>query len=140
MARYEIIEARYEHIQPLALNLRYADVAEIHEAGFSTVRAIGGSFRRSLYRRTAFVNGEIAAMWGVGGVLTIGEAWLLTTPAIEKAPWAFAREGKHEVANMLKLFYRLQLMVHCDYTAAIRLASLWGFRPVGGSKFLIMER
>lgn len=140
MVKYEIVEARYEHIRPLALNLRYADIAEIHEAGFSPVRAIAGSFRRSLYRRTAFVNGHIAAMWGVGGVLTIGEAWLLTTPAIEKAPFAFVREGRREVANMLRLFYRLQLAVHCDYVQAIRLATLWGFVPMGGSPFIIMEK
>lgn len=140
MVKYEIVEARYEHIKDLALNLRYNDIAEIHAAGMSTVKAIAGSFERSLYRRSVFVDNEIAAMWGAGGVLTIGEAWLLTTPAIARIPFAFAREGRREVSHMLKLYSSLRLAVHCDYKAAIRLATLWGFRSCGGSPFLIMEQ
>lgn len=140
MAKYSIVPAEESHLRILAQTLRSRDRDEARAAGFSPIRAVSGSFRRSLYRRSVFVDGALAAMWGVGGAITIGEVWLLTSPAIEKIPFGFAREGLREVSYMFTMYDRLRLAVHCNYSSAIRLATLWGFRPVSTSSFIIMER
>lgn len=140
---YIIVDALPGHVNMLVERLREADAQECHDIGLAPKKAIWHSFRRSFIRKAAFVDGEIAAMWGICGTVLgpLGDLWLMTTPAIERAPFAFIREAKAEVALALELFPRVRGILSCDYTGAVRLVKLLGFKltPVGDG-FAVFEK
>ncbi len=96
------------------------------------------TFRHSLFAGTAFVDGEIAAMWGLCADMLsdCGEPWLVTTNAVEAIPVTFVREGRRQVARMLAVKPRLENMVAARYQRAVRFLEVLGFvvdppRPFG---------
>lgn len=128
-ARYTIRPAEIADVYALARNLRVADAAEMEAAGEPGVRLIRKSFRAALLRFSVFVDGEIAAMWGMGGEALgdIGTPWLLTTPAIERVPVSFVKVGRQNVAAMLRLKPILVNYVDARYTRACRFVEVLGF-------------
>lgn len=139
--RYSIVPATITHVHQLAPRLRDGDRAEIEAAGLEPRRCLRGSFQAAIVRHTVFVfekdareradgDGEIAAMWGLGGVLLgdVGQPWLLTAPAIERVPLAFVKEARAQVAVMLALKPVLRNHVAADYAKAIGLLKMLGFR------------
>jgi hypothetical protein len=126
---YEIIPATIVHVHQLARVLREADAAEARALGQDPRKLLRASFRMSLYARTAFVEGKIAAMWGLtSDILSdTGCPWLLTSAAIESLPMIFAREARKEVAAMLSLRPRLENFVAADYGRACRFLEILGF-------------
>lgn len=128
-ARYIIVDSERSHALMLRRALRTGDRAEIDAAGITDARAVWRSFSVSILCRTAFVDGEIAAMWGLGGTLMAerGSPWLLTTPAVEKVPFAMVREAKKHAEEMLAVRPYLANYVHARYTRAVRLLHLIGF-------------
>lgn len=79
--------------------------------------------------RAALIDGEVGAMWGLGGAPLgrVGQPWLLTGTAVERARIAFLREGRREVARMLVFFPELRGMVDARYARAIRFLGALGF-------------
>ena len=117
-------------VNALRANLREEDLAECLGFGVSIQKALWISYKGSLVRKTAYVDGELAACWGVGGVFLgrVGNPWLLTTPAAKNiSPLRFARIYQMEVMAMLKMFSRLENFVDARYDAAIRLLEIIGF-------------
>jgi hypothetical protein len=139
MPTVTIIPSTPEHVRLLGRSMREADAREITCLGLLPHRALWRSYRAALLRKTAFVDGEIAAMWGTGGCVLgrTGRPWLLTGPACEKVtPLTFARIYRREVEGMLKLFPILVNYVHAEYSGAMRLLRLTGFtlhepEPIG---------
>lgn len=137
--RYEIVPCKPIHAGMLARRLRADDRAEIVGLGHCDVRRVLRSLMRSsLYCRSAFVDGEMAAMWGVTGSLMdeSGRAWLLTGPAVERVPLAFYREGRRQIEEMLKSRRVLVSQVAFSYDRAIRFFRMLGFsigtpEPIG---------
>lgn len=127
--KIEIRPADIADVYALARNLREDDRIEVTEMGLTPITALRTSYRNAIFRRTAFVNGEIAAMWGLGGSMlgAVGYPWLLTAPPIEKAPVAFLREAKREVVLMLRHKSRLENHVLAKYTRACRFLEVLGF-------------
>lgn len=125
----DITRSTAAHCEQLAANMRAADRAEVQAAGLSGIRALGRAFRGGMMCRTAFVDGEIAAMWGLGGTLLsdIGHPWLLTTAAVERVPIAFVKVAKRELAAMLDQRRTLRNWVAADYAQAIRFLQVLGF-------------
>ena len=128
-SRLRIVPAEERHCRALAANLRPGDRAEVQAAGMSSIRAVAQSFRGGLLMRTAFVDGEIAAMWGLGGTLIsdVGHPWLLTAPPAARLPLAFVKNARRELAAMLALRRILRNWVAADYDQAIGLLRLLGF-------------
>lgn len=126
---YFVIDAIPSHTRLLALNLRADDAAELAALGASPARGVRRSYSRSVFRKTAFVDGHIAAMWGMGGPLLgdTGNPWLLTTPAVERAPFTMLREARAAVAEMLHVKPKLENRVDANYTRAIRFLEALGF-------------
>jgi hypothetical protein len=128
-----LVNIRTSMPQDVALmknNLRLEDAAEVLSVGLTPQKALWQSYKKSTMRKTAFVDGDIAAMWGICGVTMgqIGRPWLLTTPAVEKvSPLFFARVYQKEVLEMLHFFPKLVNYVHADYTKAVRLLDIIGF-------------
>lgn len=136
--RYRIVPGHPGHIAALAARMRIGDSHELHALGMTAQEGARISLRESLYARTVFVDGEMAAMFGLGGsfISRDGQPWLLTTPAIERVPFAFARVGRQLVAEMLTHKPFLWNYVTAEYHAAVRLLEILGFtvddpRPFG---------
>lgn len=127
--RHIIRPAEPHHIRSLAERLRDDDMAELQAAGTGPMRALWRSYRQSTYAKVAFVDGELAAAWGLAGepLGRSGRPWLLTAPSVERAPLAFVKEARKEVALMLTINPVLWGYVDDAYTRAIRLLELIGF-------------
>lgn len=127
----EIVPTTPQHLRELAPNLREEDKAEILAFGLSLEKALWRSYKSSVMRRTALIDGEVAATWGVCGHFlgTVGAAWLLTGKAVNKvSPLKFTRIYQEEVKEMLRLFPSLCNIVDANHSAAIRLLSIVGFK------------
>lgn len=126
----EIVSTLPAYIPMLKDSLRDKDRAEIMNLGITPSRALWRSFRRSIMCKTVFVDGEIAAIFGISGEILgeIGRPWLLTSPAAEKvSPLRFVRIYQKEVEEMLKLFPYLASVVDASYDGAVRLLENVGF-------------
>lgn len=127
--RYVVVPSRIGDVYAIAANLRPDDKAEITSLGADPRQALRLCFRNGIMRKTAFVQDEIAAMWGLCGVALgdIGEPYLVTTPAVERVPIAMLKEGRKSVAEMLTLKTVLVGHVAASYGRACRFLELLGF-------------
>jgi hypothetical protein len=126
---FVIVTTEPKHIRELAENLRDQDRDEIAAFGMTPHKALWRSYRQAMMSRTALVDDEVAAMWGVSGCPfgKVGRIWLLTSPVSERVKSAFVREGKAEVSEMLAIYDELRGYVDARYHRAIRLLDVLGF-------------
>lgn len=130
MADYRIVPSVRAHAGMLGPRMRADDACEAAGLGLDPAGLLLHSFRSSILRHTAFVDGEIAAMWGLGGPLLggrIGNPWLVTAPPIERIPVTFVRVARREVMEMLSVKSSLANYVAAGYQRAIRLLEVLGF-------------
>lgn len=131
MGELQIVETNIGHIRELRGNLREADYLELKRMGLNAKLALVLGYKRSIWCKTALVNGKVAAIWGINGApLSItGIPWLLTSKYCELvSPIKFARIYKGEVRKMLELFPCLENMVDASYYKSVRMLELMGFR------------
>lgn len=57
--------ATREHVYEMADNLRVADMGELAAFGVTAKKALWRGYRNSIMCRSVFVDGKIAAMWGL---------------------------------------------------------------------------
>lgn len=125
-----IVDAQPSHVAFLRQNLRQDDANEILRLGVSIEKALWRSYRNSVYRKSIFVNGRIAAMCGVYGSMLSdsGIVWLLTSNEVYRvSPLKFTRIYQEHVEEMLKVFDKLENYVDNEYTSAIRMLDIVGF-------------
>lgn len=135
LPRHEIVPAEVEHVYLLAEKLRPRDEAEIRAVGIKPRRALYRAFRNSVMCKTAFVDGDIAAMWGlcvglrpgVSPLSDLGVPWLHTSGAIERIPVTFVKLAKQELAAMCANRRRLESFVDANYPQAVKLLRVLGF-------------
>lgn len=134
----EVRPSEVSDIYRLAANLRAADADEVRALGLDPAFAIRRSYRDAILRKSYYVDGELAAMSGLCGPLLadIGEPYLMTTPAVERAKVSFIRCARAAVDEMLVQRLRLEGYVAASYTRACRLLEVLGFelseaRPFG---------
>lgn len=127
--RCEIRDSVVEDVYLLADRLRPEDEAEITGLGLSPRAALRASYRHAILRKTALVDGEIAAMWGLGGVMLsdAGTPWLMTTILVERVPITFLKVGKAELAQMFEHRRFLSNYVLASYKRACRFLEVLGF-------------
>lgn len=125
-----IFPSTLAHVRELGDKLRSGDRKELEIHGDPMRGVLWKTFKGSFLRKTAFVDGELAAMWGVGGAPlgAMGRPWLLTAEAVYKvSPLFFARTYQREVLQMLKIFPVLVNWVDAEYNQAVRLLDIVGF-------------
>lgn len=130
MTAIEIYGSTPRDIMEMEQVLRDQDRREIEITGYNVANALAASYQHALLKRTAFVDGEIAAMWGVCGIplSMVGQPYLVTSQAVENvSPLTFARYYKREIPEMLRLFPVLENYVDADYDGAIRMLKIAGF-------------
>lgn len=126
-----ICPGRAEHIRELATTLRYADKQEIVKFGITPQAALWNGFRGSTMCRAALIDGKLAAVWGVKGVIlgSVGHPWLLTSDVVsEISPIRFARIYARELEEMLEHYPKLFNYVDAEYLEAVRLLDIVGFK------------
>lgn len=131
MPSVEIIPSEAKHVAQLALSMREGDAREVTVLGLDPRKMLWNSYRRGVMRKTAFVDGQIAAMWGCSGspLGHTAQPYLVTGNAVNLiSPIVFARIYRREVAEMKKMFPVLENYVDASYNGAVRMLELAGFR------------
>lgn len=126
----DIIPTVPAHLREMANALRPEDEQEILSFGLTKEKALWQSYKYSILRKTALIDGKIAAIWGVSGTLLSnnGRPWLMTTPEVKRiSPLRFTRIYQKEALAMLEIFPQLCNIVETSYTEAIRLLEISGF-------------
>jgi hypothetical protein len=123
------VEARLAHIRLLVPALRAEDRAEIEAQGFVPRHLLFRLWRWSSIRRTVFVDGEIAAIWGCEGaaLARTGKAWLYTTPQAERVPIGFLKTARAGIRLMQESHPVLISDVDARYERSIRFMTMLGF-------------
>jgi hypothetical protein len=106
------------------------------------------SYKLSLICKSIFIDGKIAAIFGISGILygDTGEPWMVVTPEVQKYPHKVAFRYRKELEEMQKMFPILEDWVDENNTKAIRMLSLMNFRidknriPIGDTMFRRAER
>lgn len=116
-------------VYALAKNLRDDDKSEVTGLGLDVRETLRRSYRHGILRHTGLVNGEIAAMWGLGGAMLSDEGapWLMTTPLVERVPVTFLRVGRAQLDEMLRHRRFLSNYVLATYHRASRFLEVLGF-------------
>lgn len=129
MTELRIVETIPAHCVEMAAKMRAGDRAECEAGGLTVRKAIWRSYRRSLIVRTAYINGDLAAIFGMGGdvMAETGAPWLFTTGVVERFPLLFVRAALAAVNEMLLVKTRLESYVSADYPQACRFLASIGF-------------
>ena len=117
-------------IYALADRLRDEDLSEITGLLAKSPReALRTSYRHAILRRTALIDGEIAAMWGLGGAMLSdnGTPWLMTSKLVERVPVTFVKTARAQLGEMLCHRRFLSNYVLATYRGACRLLEVLGF-------------
>lgn len=126
--------------------LRAEDAAEVLLFGLDGVEAIQRSMDDSIASECLLVDGEPAAVLGFAMpdlMSGTGTPWILTTPAVEKYPTAFARATKRILNRAFDVAQRLENVTDARYTKAIAWIEWLGFTvepEVNGLRRFWMEK
>lgn len=128
--------------------IRDADRREVEALGFTPQRAISMSVEGSDAAFVQRIEGEPVAYWGWKAhslLSSRANVWMLSTPAADLHPVAFARESVRLRDELLERFTALLADVHAAHTVAVRWLEWLGFRvvaarSVGAEVFYTMQR
>lgn len=143
-----VVPAIFEHIAPIAMNMRQADRDEVDAAsGRSAFEAMEFSFKKSTRPMTVLIDDVPAAMFGVGdiNILTgVGAPWLLGTDLVETQYVPFLRGSTRWRDQLLKRYSVLRNFVDVRNEASIRWLKWLGFTfsepiPYRGHEFRMFE-
>jgi hypothetical protein len=129
-ARYEVVDAKPEHIEPIAERIRQADIDELWAAAAMLPRdALRFSLAGTTISGTWLVDEEPAAIGGIadyqGGS---GVVWLITTDLVEKHTRGFLEESRRAFARVKPHYDCLFNYVDQRNRRAIRWLQWLGFK------------
>jgi hypothetical protein len=126
----EVVPSTMAHARELAKSIREKDQIEARALGLVPHKALFYAYRHSVLRRTAVVDGSVAAMWGISGTPlgVVGQPYLITGTVCDKIhPVTFAKIYIKELKGMKSLFPVLENYVHSDYEGAVEMLRIAGF-------------
>src|ERR1700744_4738433 len=102
----KIIDTIPAHIRELSINMKSDSAETALKLGMTPGQALWRSYKQSIYCKSAFIDGKLCAIWGLGGELygEIGLPWLIMTEDVEQYPFRVAFIYKRELKKMLELF------------------------------------
>jgi hypothetical protein len=128
--RIEIVKATLEHVPGIAVNMRPADVAEVHALGKTPERTLANGIRHSDFAWYCAVDGKPACIGGVATVSVLGGVgmpWLLGTDVVEKNPRALMTKSAIYLRMMRANYTLLRNYVDARNRVAIRWLERVGF-------------
>ena len=119
-----------DHVRSLGVNLRERDIIAASKFRVAPHRALWRVYKNSLISKTVFVDGEVVAIFGLGGTFLgkNGNPWFVASPLVEDYPMKLAFRYRSELKNMLKYFPILEDWVDVEDTKTIRLLEILGFK------------
>lgn len=143
-----IKDCEAKDIREMAKTMHAKSMETAFRLGISPNKALWKSWKQSIYCKSVFLNGKIAAIFGLCGCMfgEKGLPWLIMTPEVEEYPMRVAFIYKKELQKMAKMHPLLEDYVEATHDKAIRMLSLMGFKigteimPIGEGKFLRAER
>ena len=125
-----IVETCPWHLREMAETMTADSVEVAHRLGFTPLKALWQSYRGSIICKSAFINGKIAAIFGLSGVMfgDTGRPWLILTPETREHPFRVAFIYRKELNKMQEMFPILEDWVPADNEASIRMMELMGFK------------
>ncbi|HXK17478.1 MAG TPA: hypothetical protein VNG33_06740 [Polyangiaceae bacterium] len=128
MTEIVVMDAVASDVAALAERMRATDAEAATARGINPRRLLWLNFRFSLFRHTAFVDDEIAAMWGVRGPAMggVGEPWLVGTQLMDRYPMTAVRMSLDELAAMRAIWPTLRGLVVLNDRRACRFAEFLG--------------
>lgn len=125
----EIRDCTLADLRAIAPRLRQAEIAEIALQGDKPRHFLNAMWRDSEIRKVALVDGEIAAAFGCRAQLLSMEAdaWLVTTPAVERVPLTFYRTARACLGDMLEGRKAVTSRIWGDQPQATRMMKMLGF-------------
>ena len=136
------------HLREMAIAMQEDSAETAYKMGMTPLKALWYSYRKSIICRSVFIEGKIAAIFGLSGSVfsDTGEPWLILAPTVEDYPFKTAFIYKKELQKMNAIFPLLQEWVPEDNEKSIRLLTLMGFKvsknrvQVGDATFRLAER
>ncbi len=130
--KIDIVPAKLHHCGILARFLRVEHAALLMRTNVPIHRELRDTFERSYYRRSAFVDGHLAGMWGCEGSLisSQGMVWLAMSQYAVKFPMTALRLAKREIDHLAKTKTELLTTLLPDDEPAHRLALFLGFEAL----------
>lgn len=128
----DLVAVEPAHIDVLAAALRQQDLDELVAWGYpDAAGAIRSSVESSVWCRTALVDGQVAAITGLGQGGTeeapFGIPWLLGTDLVPRHRRVLARYARDYIPLMLQVYPRLVNHVHARNTVAVQWLRHIGF-------------
>jgi hypothetical protein len=133
MTEVRFVEGQPHHCGQMARALRH-EYRDIFAAiGLNAHRELRAEFDRSYFRRTALVDGRVAAMWGVSGtkLSSTGYAWLALSQEATKHRVEIVRRTRRELDDIMQSKVVIQARILPGDETARRFARFLGFRPAG---------
>lgn len=118
------------HLREMAEAMTH-DSKEIAEnMGYTPLKALWKSYRGSIICKTAHINGEIAAIWGLEGAVfsDVGHPWLIVAPSVEDYPFRTAFIYRRQLNEFNDMFPILQDWVPETNVKSMRLLEIMGFK------------
>lgn len=127
--RLDVQEAKLHHIGRLVRRMRTQHVSSLLTIGVNVHRELHTAFHASYYRRTAFLEGEIFALWGCTGsfLSPAGIIWLAIAKVAEQHPILLLKEARRQMDAMMVTKRELTTHVIGNDEAAKRFTAFLGF-------------
>ncbi len=125
----EIIPTQIEHIELLLNELKKIDKEDAYRFGECPIEILIKAYKKSLYVKTAIIDGKIIAIWGVIGTYlgSLGRPWSIMLPDTEDYPFRVTSFYRQEIDKMLELFPILEDIVDVKHTKILRMLKIMGF-------------
>src|SRR6185312_15187362 len=94
------------HIREMADKMHAETAQTALKMGVSPHKALWNSYKKSLICKTIFIDGKIAAIFGLAGSLfgEIGQPFLVMTPEVDEYPMRVAFVYRRELKKMAEMF------------------------------------
>lgn len=132
MIEYRIEEARPFHAGRMIRHMRKPHLMALCRAGGDPHKALRNVLDQSSFRRAAFIENRLVALWGVTGTLAAAEGafWLAVSDEAVGHTGTFIRECRRQIADIRSVKSVVTTVVAAADPAARRMAAYFGFRPV----------
>lgn len=130
----EIADAKRFHCGQMARLMRADHHAALLKMGVPVHQELRRTFDLSYYRRSAFVDGYLFAMWGMEGSIfaSMAKVWLVLSQYAAGFPVTILRHAKQEIADMALTKSTLITTLIPDDEPAHRLVAFLGFEAPDG--------
>ena len=128
-SRVQIVEGKMHHCGQILRRLRVEHASAFAMVGLNAHRELRNTAAQSAYRRAAFLDGKLAALWGVTGssLCPWGYVWLCLTNEAAAHPIIVLRGALQQIDEIMKMKTELTTTVLHGDEAALRLCAFLGF-------------